>query len=68
VGGAEYKNWQQDPTTKKYIQIASICSIVSFFGFTYSLWSLFNILTPIIILCGFTFVLSLLIITTAFLT
>jgi hypothetical protein len=68
ISGAEYKNWQQDTTTKQYIQIASVCSLISFFGLNYSLWSLFYVLTPLIILCGFTFVLSFLIISTAFLT
>lgn len=67
VQGAEYKNWQQDPTTRQYIQIASISTMVSFFGFNYSLWSVFGILTPMIIICGFVFVMSILMLITAFL-
>ncbi|EPB90174.1 hypothetical protein HMPREF1544_03008 [Mucor circinelloides 1006PhL] len=67
VQGAEYKNWQQDPTTRQYIQIASISTMVSFFGFNYSLWSVFGILTPMIIVCGFVFVMSILMLITAFL-
>ncbi|KAL7311021.1 hypothetical protein PS15m_008842 [Mucor circinelloides] len=67
VQGAEYKNWQQDPTTRQYIQIASVSTMVSFFGFNYSLWSVFGILTPMIIVCGFVFVMSILMLITAFL-
>lgn len=66
IQGAEYKNWQQDPTTRQYIQIASVSTIVSFIGFNYSLWSVFGILTPMMIVCGFVFVCSLLIIISAF--
>ncbi|KAG2197187.1 hypothetical protein INT46_003349 [Mucor plumbeus] len=66
IQGAEYKNWQQDPTTRQYIQIASISTVVSFIGFNYSLWSVFGILTPMLIVCGFVFVCSLLVIIAAF--
>ncbi|KAF1804855.1 hypothetical protein FB192DRAFT_1359849 [Mucor lusitanicus] len=66
VQGVEYKNWQQDPTTRQYIQIASISTMVSLFGFNYSLWSVFGILTPMIIVCGFVFVMSILMLITAF--
>ncbi|KAL9552382.1 hypothetical protein MBANPS3_003793 [Mucor bainieri] len=66
VQGTEYKNWQQDPTTRQYIQIASISTMVSFFGFNYSLWSVFGILTPMIIVCGFVFIMSILMLITAF--
>ncbi|KAI7904566.1 uncharacterized protein BX663DRAFT_502827 [Cokeromyces recurvatus] len=62
--GAEYKNWQQNPKTKQYIQLASLCTLISFFGFNISLWSIYGILTPIIIIAGFVFILSLLIIIT----
>ncbi|CAO3618821.1 unnamed protein product [Mucor fragilis] len=64
--GAEYKNWQQDPKTRQYIQIASVSTMVSFFGFNYSLWSVFGILTPMMIVCGFVFVMSILMLITAF--
>ncbi|KAI8644350.1 hypothetical protein BD408DRAFT_413295 [Parasitella parasitica] len=66
IQGAEYKNWQQDPTIRQYIQIASISAVVSFIGFNFSLWSVFGILTPVLIMCGFVFVLSILIMITAF--
>ena len=66
LGGAEYKNWEKDPKTRKYIQIASGCSLISFIGFNISLWPLFYVLTPVIIFAGFAFVLSALIILTAF--
>ncbi|KAI8094624.1 hypothetical protein BDF21DRAFT_409144 [Thamnidium elegans] len=65
LGGAQYKNWQQEPKTRQYIQIASVCSLVSFIGFMTSLWSVFGILTPLVIISGFICILSILIITTA---
>ncbi|KAI9356697.1 hypothetical protein BD770DRAFT_389932 [Pilaira anomala] len=65
LGGAQYKNWQQDPKTRQYIQIASVCTLISFIGFMSSLWGSFGLLTPIVILSGFVSVLSILIITTA---
>lgn len=65
LGGAQYKNWQQEPKTRQYIQVASINALVSFIGFNISMWSIFGILTPIVIISGFVFVLSFLIITTA---
>ncbi|KAI9469030.1 MAG: hypothetical protein EXX96DRAFT_590196 [Benjaminiella poitrasii] len=66
IQGAEYKNWQQEPRTRQYIQIASLNTLISFFGFNISLWSAYGILTPLVIIAGFIFVLSTLIIFTAF--
>ncbi|KAI8081911.1 uncharacterized protein B0P05DRAFT_538575 [Gilbertella persicaria] len=67
IKGAEYKNWQQNPTTRKYIQIASLSTVISFFGFNLSLWSLYGLLTPVVVISGFVFTLSMLMIFTAFL-
>ncbi|KAI9253686.1 hypothetical protein EDC94DRAFT_619476 [Helicostylum pulchrum] len=65
LGGAQYENWQQEPKTRQYIQIASVCSLVSFIGFISSLWAVFGILTPLVIISGFLCILSILIIATA---
>lgn len=65
VKGTEYKNWQQDPETRQYIQAASLSTVISFFGFNITFWSTYGILTPVLIIAGFTFALSLLIILTS---
>ncbi|KAI8994529.1 hypothetical protein BDB01DRAFT_773090 [Pilobolus umbonatus] len=64
--GAEYKNWQDSPRTKQYIQVASICAVISFVGFNIATWSVYGILSPIMITSGCIFVLSLLIVITSF--
>ncbi|KAI8876252.1 hypothetical protein K501DRAFT_262497 [Backusella circina FSU 941] len=66
VKGAEYKNWQQHPDTRKSIQIASLGAVISFLGLHISLWSIYGILTPLLVMAFYTFVLSLISIVTAF--
>ncbi|KAI8327954.1 hypothetical protein BD560DRAFT_441971 [Blakeslea trispora] len=67
IKGAEYKNWQQNPTTRNYIQIASLSTVLAFIAFNVSLWPLYGLLTPIAIIAFFVFAVTVLIISTAFL-
>ncbi|OBZ80444.1 hypothetical protein A0J61_11507 [Choanephora cucurbitarum] len=67
IKGVEYKNWQQNPTTRNYIQIASLSTVMAFIAFNVSLWPLYGLLTPFTIIAFFVFAVTVLIISTAFL-
>lgn len=56
--GAEFKNWEKDKSTRQYIQLATVSSLVSFFGFNISLWPIYGIITPIVIIAAFINILS----------
>jgi membrane protein required for beta-lactamase induction len=66
VKGAEYKNWQQNPETRKSIQTASLGAVISFIGLHISLWSIYGILTPLLVMAFYVFALSFVSIVTAF--
>ncbi|KAI9268801.1 hypothetical protein BY458DRAFT_533795 [Sporodiniella umbellata] len=65
VTGAEYKNWQQTPKTRQYIQIASASALVAFVGLNLTYWPLFSLLTPIFVATQFIFIISFLIVSLA---
>jgi hypothetical protein len=58
--GAEYKNWQQEPRIRRYIQIASINALISFIGFTLTFWPTIGLLTPVFVISQFVFAISIL--------
>lgn len=57
---ASYKNWQENPSTRTSIQIASLAGSVSFIGFHVCCWSLYGWATPVFTSASFVLVFSIL--------
>ncbi|KAI8987869.1 hypothetical protein BDF20DRAFT_910414 [Mycotypha africana] len=64
----EYRNWQQNPTTRQYIQIATLSTILSFTGLSITFWSTYGLLSPVLVIIGFIFIMSCLTVITAFMS
>lgn len=58
LSGAEYRNWEQNPKTRRYIQVASASAVISFIGFTCSYWHIYSLFSLVFVSCQFIFVTS----------